>query len=66
MGTFTKDGKTQFIFRKRKMKPYGRKDFIGYGEEVYSTKFGEYMAPVTDKKKERREAKKQIIKEVDE
>lgn len=66
LGTFTKDGKTHLIFRKRKMKPYGRKNFIGYGEEVYSKKFGEYLAPVTDKKRERREAIKQIIKEVDE
>lgn len=66
LGTFTKDGKTHLIFRKRKMKPYGRKNFIGYGEEVYSSKFGEYSAPVTDKKRERREAMRQIIKEVDE
>lgn len=48
------------------MKPYGRKNFIGYGEEEYSKKYGEYMAPQINKKRERREAEMQINNEINE
>ena len=62
--TFIKDGKTHYIWRKRKIKPYGRKDLIGWGEETYQKKYGEYMKPVTDKKRERRKAKQQILNDL--
>lgn len=45
------------IERKRKIKPYGRKNFIGFGEEEYERKFGEYCAPQTAKCTERRKNK---------
>lgn len=61
-----KNGIVQLIFRKRKMKPYGRKNFIGYGEEEYSKKYGEYTAPQINKKRERREAEMQINNEINE
>lgn len=54
----TEDG--ELIYRKRKIKPYGRKDFIGYGEESYSRKFGEHNAPNTAKISERRKNKLSI------
>lgn len=65
LGIFIKDGKTHYIWRKRKIKPFGRKDLIGYGEETYQKRFGEYMKPVTDKKRERRKAKQLIYKELE-
>lgn len=51
----TEEGK--LVFRKRKIKPFGREDHIGYGEESYEKKFGEYFAPVTNKRRERRQNK---------
>ena len=38
-----RNGVNHIIWRNRKIKPYGRKDFIGYGEETYSRKYGEYF-----------------------
>lgn len=64
--TFIKDGKIHYIWRKRKIKPYGRKDLIGYGEETYQKRFGEYMKPVTNKKRERRKVKQQILNDLNE
>lgn len=61
---YKKDGITYFIFRKRKIKPYGRKNFIGWGAEMWSQKYGEYMGIYTNKKRERRIAKNDIIKEI--
>ena len=46
-----RNGVNRIIWRNRKIKPYGRKDFIGYGEETYL-------------KKERRMAKQQILIEL--
>lgn len=60
------NNKRQFIERKPKTKPYGRKDFIGYGEEEYSSKYGEYTAPKINKKAERRKAKQLIYKNLEE
>ena len=59
-----RNGVNHIIWRNRKIKPYGRKNFIGYGEETYSRKYGEYFAPVTNKKRERRRAKQQILIEL--
>ena len=61
---YFKDGYRNFRERKIKMKPYGRKNFIGYGEEVYSSKFGEYFITMTDKKSERQTAKKELRNEL--
>lgn len=58
------NGIRKLKYRKRKMKPYGRKNFIGYGEETYSKRFGEYFAPVINKKRYRREIKKFIEQEI--
>ena len=46
-----RNGVNRIIWRNRKIKPYGRKDFIGYGEETYL-------------KRERRRAKQQILIEL--
>lgn len=54
------NGKRKLIFRKRKIKPYGRKNFIGYGEETYSKKYGEYFETVTNKTRERMNIKKYL------
>ena len=59
-----RNGVNRIIWRNRKIKPYGRKDFIGYGEETHLRKYGEYFAPVIDKKRERRRAKQQILIEL--
>ena len=55
-----------FIWKHIRLRPYGRKNFIGYGEETYSKEFGEYYATVTDKKRERRLAKYNIKQELNE
>lgn len=61
---YFKDGYKLLKERKRKIKPYGLKIFIGYGEEVYSNKFGEYFLTMTNKKRERQNAKKEISNEL--
>lgn len=55
-----RDEDGNLIERKRKTKPYGRKNFIGYGEEDYEHKYGEYCAPQTAKSTERRRNKVSI------
>lgn len=52
------------IYRKRKIKPFGRKDFVE--EEVYSTKFGEHLSPIINKGKERRKKKISIYEDFSE
>lgn len=60
------NGYKKFIERKRKIRPYGMKCFIGYGEEEYSKIFGEFFETKVNKKKERFLSKKNIINESDE
>lgn len=60
------DGKKILKFRKIKTKPYGRKDFIGYGEEEYSKKYGEYFATQTNKTSYRMKEKQNIKKIIEE
>lgn len=55
-----KNGKRKIIWRNRKIKPYGLKMFIGYGEETYSKQFGEYFMPQINKKKERSNSSKKV------
>lgn len=52
-----RDKEGNLIERRRKIKPYGRKDFIGFGEEDYEYKYGRYYAPQTVKSTERRRNK---------
>lgn len=49
-----RDDDGELIYRQRKTKPYGRKDRIGWGEENYSRKYGEYMSPMTDRHERRK------------
>lgn len=63
LGFYYKDGKQILIWRKRKIKPYGRIDFAGFGEEVYHKKYGEYLKPLVNKKKERQLNKRMCYEE---
>lgn len=50
---------------RRKMIPYGSQGYCGYGNEVYIKKWHEEMIlDVINKRKERRNAKKQIEEEL--
>lgn len=60
------NGKTKYKFRNIKMKPYGRVFKTGYGGESYLKKYGEICYPVINVKKERREAKQNILNIIDE
>lgn len=64
LSTTIKDGRTCIIWKHIRLKPYGRKNFIGLGEEEFSTKFGYYCTTQTCKKMERRLSKKYIQKEL--
>ena len=59
------NGKHKYIWRKRKTSPFGIKRFIGYGEETYSKKFGEFFETQVDKKTERNTIKKELITETE-
>jgi hypothetical protein len=48
-----KSNRHPYPFRKRKMKPFGLKYFIGFGEEEYFKKFGEVFITKTCKRIER-------------
>lgn len=48
-----KNGKIIIIYRRIKMKPYGKKYHIGYGGEIYLRKYGEITANITNKTAER-------------
>ena len=66
LGFKMKNGYKELIYRRLKLKPYGKKYFIGYGEETYYKQFGYYDAPQTCKKMERRLAKEYIKHEINE
>ena len=58
----TDDG--EIIYRKRKIKPYGRKD--NYTDEQYKKKYGDYSGISTAKIKERKKNKISIYDDFDE
>lgn len=59
-----KDNKSVLIERKIKMKPYGRKDFIGWGEETYSRRICEYFITRTNKTSYRMKEKLKLKLEI--
>lgn len=59
------NGKRKYVWRNRKIKPYGIKMFIGYGEETYSKKYGEFFETQVNKKAERNKSKLNLKLETD-
>ena len=65
LDTCIKDGHKCITWKHIRLRPYGRKNFIGWGGEIYSKKFGYYFLNLTCKKTERRNSKKLIASELE-